>query len=407
MDNIVNNIIDYGYKFLAWCKRLPRGLVVFLCSLLIVLIICGSVWAYGYGHYLAPVNSRATEMIEVEIKSGSSSSTIANLLEEQNIIRSSAVFKLYVDFLDKRSKLKAGIYELSQNMTVEEVVDKLCEGDGASESAVSIRFPEGGTIRDYYRILTEKGFIIDEASFMLSMKTGDLYMDNVFIKDASTPKEIRTDEGELSGPFANTKPIEGTSDFLMEGYLFPDTYLFYQNSGEGQIVNKLLSQFGNKFTPALAERAAELGFTTHEVIILASLIEKEAGSGAGVFEKVSAVFHNRLLANMALGSCASINYVQGVRKLYLSDEDTAKESPYNTYKYKGLPVGPICNPSEKAILAALYPDEDFMKEKYLYFCSGDPEKNELVFAKSGSEHEKNKEKYKDLWIAWDKKHSGQ
>ena len=132
-----------------------------------------------------------------------------------------------------------------------------------------------------------------------------------------------------------------------------------------------------------------------EMLILASMIEKEAKTDD--FKGVSAVFHNRLKQDWTLGSDATVKYITGSTEITLSDSEIKLESPYNTYKYKGLPPGPICNPGRAAIEAALYPDESMLKEKYMYFCLGDPETGETVFSKTEEEHNAAVAKYNELW----------
>ena len=129
------------------------------------------------------------------------------------------------------------------------------------------------------------------------------------------------------------------------------------------------------------------------------VIEKEAKKGD--FAKVSAVFHSRLDQGMKLQSDPTIHYITGERRMSLRGSDLAVESPYNTYQNSGLPVGPICNPSPEAIYAALYPDESYVAEKYLYFCSKDPESGELYFSRTLEEHEQAVSIYAPLWQAYD------
>ena len=137
-----------------------------------------------------------------------------------------------------------------------------------------------------------------------------------------------------------------------------------------------------------------------EVLTLASIIEKEAKKQD--FTKVSAIFHNRLRQGMKLESDVTIHYTTNIRRMHLKKEDINVNSPYNTYKIKGLPVGPICSPSSDAIYAALFPDEEFIKENYLFFCSKDPSTGELHFSKTLQEHEKAIEQYAPLWDSFDK-----
>ncbi len=114
------------------------------------------------------------------------------------------------------------------------------------------------------------------------------------------------------------------------------------------------------------------------------------------------MFHNRLKAKMRLDSDVTIHYITGVRKMSLSEADLKLDSPYNTYRNTGLPVGPICNPSVKAIRAALYPDEGMIAENYLYFCAKEPESGELYFSRTLAEHERAVSVYAPLWQQYDR-----
>ena len=191
--------------------------------------------------------------------------------------------------------------------------------------------------------------------------------------------------------------------WVLEGYLMPDTYEVYTNATPEEIIRKLVSQTETVFPEEYHDRADMLGMTMDQVLTLASLIEKEAKTAD--FTKVSSVFHNRLRAGMALGSDASVKYVSGLKKMSLSGSDLAISSPYNTYLFTGLPPGPICSPSRDAIQAALYPDQTFLDENYLYFCSKDPASGELYFSKTYEEHQNAVSIYSPLWQAYDREHS--
>ena len=159
----------------------------------------------------------------------------------------------------------------------------------------------------------------------------------------------------------------------------------------------MLNRFNEVFTDEYLTRAQQLGMTLDQVVTLASLIEREA-QALDDFAKVSAVFHNRLSQDMPLQSCASLSYVLGVTKYVFNETERATDSLYNTYKYNGLPVGPVCNPGKAAIEAALYPNEDYLAGGYLYFCNQNPaETSELVFAKTYEEHQANVEKFQQYW----------
>ena len=187
--------------------------------------------------------------------------------------------------------------------------------------------------------------------------------------------------------------------YLLEGYLAPNTYEIYTDATPLSIVRKLLSQTDKVFLSEWQTRADELDMSMDDILILASMIEKEAKKAD--FAKVSAVFHNRLDKKMKLESDPTIHYVTGERRMSLRSSDLAVESPYNTYRISGLPAGPICNPSPEAINAALYPDESYVAEEYLFFCSKNPESGELHFSRTLAEHERAVEIYAPLWQAYD------
>ena len=185
--------------------------------------------------------------------------------------------------------------------------------------------------------------------------------------------------------------------YVLEGYLFPDTYEVYADASVDTILIKMLNRYNEIFTEAYKQRAAELGMSVDEVIVLASLIEREAQVDSD-FAKVSAVFHNRIRQSIALQSCASLGYVLGVNKYTFSEAERKTDSPYNTYLYSGLPAGPVCNPGKTAIEAALYPNEEFLSEGYLFFCNGNPTvSRELIFSKTYEEHQKHVEENQQYW----------
>lgn len=364
-------------------QRINRPTKVFLVSLGLVLLIGLALWGFLHAKFLAPVNSGDKTVIEVEIPRGSGINTIGRILEENGIIRSKTVFKLYVDLYDRGSKLRSGTYELSPSMELSEVINKLCSS-ASNDNVAKLLVKEGYTVDDIASLMVQKGVISKPEEFTGALKNLAPYTEAYpFLSDPNK------DAAKRLNP--------------TEGYLFPDTYEVYKDAKPEEVANKLWYRFSQMYTPAYEERAKELNLSTDEVITLASMIQKEAKSSD--FKKISAVFHNRLKAGMKMQSDATVQYVIGVKRLNLSDTDVAADSPYNTYKVKGLPQGPICNPGKEAIEAALYPDESYVKGNYLYFCLGDPETGESVFAKTLEEHNKNVEKYRPLWIEADKKNN--
>lgn len=374
-------------------EKTPSGTVVWrvfkpVLGVLIALAIVGVglkiAFDYAYGHYFAPVDKNDTTVKEVVIEKGSSLSQISKTLEENGIIRSSTVFKLYVDFSDMSSKLLAGTFELSPSMDFDDIVKVLKRPTSINET-MKITFVEGSTAEDMAERTAEVGLFDNKNDYLKAAKTGEEFLDYDFIKDVIV---------------ANGKS-NSSREYVLEGYLFPDTYEVYTETDVATVINKQLTRFSQIFTDDYKARAEELGLTIDQVVTLASIIEKE-GTGEDM-PKISAVFHSRLKKNMPLQSDATLMYVLKENRLVVTTKDTQIDSPYNTYKNLGLPIGPICNPSAAAIEAALYPDQEILNGGYLYFCLGDPETGEVFYSKTLEEHAAIQAKYKDKWAELDKK----
>ena len=307
---------------------------------------------------------------------------MANNLEAAGLVRNRSVFKYYADFLGYGQKIQAGTYTLSPSMTLREIAEQLTRGDG-TPLVRKITIIEGWTVQSIAAYLKREGVISDEEQFLSLCRTGEQFSAYYYIADV-----------RASANFSQRI-------YALEGYLSPNTYEIYTSATPEEIIKKLLSQTEAVFRDEWHDRADALGMTMDQVITLASLIEKEAKQAD--FARVSAVFHNRLKINMALGSDVTIKYVTGTERMSLNNSDLSVDSPYNTYRNKGLPPGPICNPSAAAIEAALYPDETFTAQNYLYFCSKDPATGELYFSRTLEEHEAAVKIYAPLWQAYDEK----
>ena len=240
----------------------------------------------------------------------------------------------------------------------------------------------GWTVEDVANYLVEIKVLSSADEFLSLCKSGEAYNGYYFIEEVMK-----------TGTVSQRK-------YALEGYLSPNTYEIYTSSSADTLIKRLLTQTEAAYLSGYDERAQELGLTMDQVFTLASMIEKEAKTSD--FAKVSAVFHNRLKAGMTLGSDVTVKYASGSQKMSLNDSDLAVDSPYNTYTHKGLPVGPICNPSMDAVVAALYPDEQYVAQKYLYFCSAEPESGKLVFSKTLEEHNKAVSYYRQYWEEYDK-----
>jgi len=368
------------FDYPLW-KLILRQVSVFLLSLCIVLgSAVGAIYAIDH-KFLRPVDPDNTTPVTVEIPMGTSVSGIADILYENHLIRNKAAFKLFIDFSNKGTKLKAGRYKLSQNMSLEEIMDKLVNGM-ASIPTKKFTIVEGMSIREIAHELVDKyQFSFTEEEFLKAARVEN-FTEYLFLQDI---------------PDARRK-----GEYPLEGYLFPETYIVYEDASPQEIIRKMLTQFDKVFKEEYRQRAEELGLTMDEVVILASIVEREARLKEE-FPKIAAVFHNRLRKEMKLESCATVLYAlydgKRANRLVLTTEETQIESPYNTYMYSGLPVGPIASPGELAIKAVLYPDESMMdpKKPYLYFVLMDPEKGQHAFNTNYNDHLRDKQKYEKLW----------
>ncbi len=371
---------EYGMYWYSGLWHMLRPLLIILGSLIVVVGITMKGWNWVYDGFLAPVDVNNAAPITFKVENGNSLTRVATNLEEQNLVRNKTVFKYYCDFIGLGQKIQAGEYQLTRAMTIDEIANQLTTGDGKPITFTITVIP-GWTIEDVANKLFTDGVIKNKDEFLSLCRTGENFSDYYYINDV------------LATPKANQRK------YALEGYLSPNTYEVYTDATSADIIRKLLSQTEVAYPASFHERAEQLNMTMDQVITLASLIEKEAKSPD--FSRVSAVFHNRLKDNMKLGSDVTIHYITGVRRMSLTNDDLNVNSPYNTYKYSGLPLGPVCNPSPASIEAALYPDETFIADKYLYFCSKDPNTGELHFSKTLEEHNQAVAVYAPLWKAYD------
>ena len=372
---------EYGLYWYSWLWHLLRPFALALCVLVVVAGVVMTGWNWVNRNFFAPVDAADETPVSFTVDSGSSLTRVANNLETHGLIRNRTVFKYYADFLGYGQKIQAGEYTITKSMGLHEIVELLTTGDG-NPITRNITVIPGWTIQDIANYLAEQKVIASADEFLSPCRTGQDFSAYYYVADVLAT-------GTVSARL-----------YALEGYLAPDTYEIYTDATAADIIRKLLSQTGAVFRSEYHDRADEIGMTMDQVITLASMIEKEAKTAD--FAKVSAVFHNRLKANMTLGSDVTVKYASGVKRMALTNDDLNVNSPYNTYRNKGLPVGPICSPSAAAIQAALYPDEEFITGQYLYFCSKDPNTGELHFSRTLEEHNLAVSIYAPLWQAYDK-----
>ncbi len=297
---------------------------------LLVAGICLLLFLYVLLVFTLPPNLQG-ERRQVVIPKGASFKGAVQILDQEGLLRSPTGFSLMARLMRVTERVQAGEYELSTTMLPAIILHKLVTGDVVK---YRITIPEGYTVRQIASYLQEVGIIEDQEQFLALA---------------------------FSAEFASGLGIEAKG---VEGYVFPDTYLLPKGISPSDIINIMVGKFKQVYGPDFARRAAELGMTDREVVILASIIEKETGV-AEERPLISAVFHNRLKRGIPL--CSDPTVIYGILDFdgNLRKRDLARWTPYNTYLRKGLPPGPIANPGKSSLVAALYPAE----VQYLYFVS--------------------------------------
>ena len=279
-----------------------------------------------------------------EVRKGESLFQIAENLKKQEFIQLEFPFYIYVLIKDKAQDLKSGVYLLSSDETFFSIAKKIIHGETYT---IKVTIPEGYSIQQIDNCLTKAGLI---------------------------------QQGEL------------ISNLDLEGYLFPDTYYFSPSATIKEIVKVFLDNFDKKLNQELKEKIEKQNESIHDIITMASLIEKEV---RGLEDKkiVSDIFWKRIKQKIPLDSCATIAFILGEGNWTFEEmrKEIAKgkeiDSPYNTYKYLGLPIGPICNPGLESIIAAIEPKNS----EYWYYLST-PE-GKTIFSKTLEEHNIAKAKY--------------
>ena len=267
---------------------------------------------------------------KVTVITGSTLGEISKQLYEKKIISNEQMFRWAVQVMGKEKEIPVGTFQLVDTQSNYDIIKQLVYG---SPELIKVRLLEGWSVKQIAAHLNEvMGFELDEIL--------DISKDYHFLKKHN---------------------IKAST---IEGYLFPDTYLFFNGDTPTSVLDNVVSEYKNFWRDAFRDRARELNMTEHEVVTLASIIEGEA-----IYDKerptISGVYHNRLNRGMRLQADPTIQYIieDGPRRLL--NRDLRIDSPYNTYKHKGLPPGPINSPGAQSLKAALYPEEN----EYLFFVA--------------------------------------
>lgn len=342
-------------------KRKPVFVIVLIVILAGIAISVFS--AYGYYNdsiYKPMVQSDNTETKEIVINSGVNSQQIIDMLYDEGLIRNKLMLKIYLKYSNLGNRMKAGKYEFNNGMNAMDIINKMVKGD-IKKDTIKVTIPEGYEVKDIAAVL-EKSGLVDKNEFIETANKGNF--DYEFLK--SLPER----------------------QMRLEGYLFPDTYEFSRNATSEQIITKMLDRFDEVFNDYMRKKASVMNLTIDKVVTMASIIEREA-KAAEERPMVAAVFYNRLKIKKRLESCATIQYALGERKENLLYKDLEIDSPYNTYKNNGLPVGPIANPGKASLEAALNP----ANVNYLYFVLKDATSGTHAFSTNYDQFLRDKQKY--------------
>lgn len=346
--------------------RIVRKYVLIVLSAFILLTIAGVVSGYIYiTSALEPVDPKDKAIKDVNIPINSSVTTIASILEKNGIINNATVFRYYVKYKNE-SGFQAGDYKLSPSMKIEDIIASLKTGKILADPLFKITVPEGKQLPEIAELIAAK--TKDKPENVLKKMNDKDYLKKLI---ALYPTVLSEDifNGEIRYP--------------LEGYLFPATYSFYEEKPSIESVIELMLDKTEEILTKHELTEAVSGFSTHQLLTMASLIEQEATEKAER-KKIASVFYNRLKIKMPLQTDPTVLYALGKHKEKVYYKDLEVDNPYNTYKNAGLPPGPIASPGEMSIEAALHPEQT----EYLYFLA--TPKGDVIFTKTLEEHNQQK-----------------
>ena len=278
--------------------------------------------------------------VTITVDSDDTFEDVVETLQEKGLIEYKFLFKLFAGITGYDEHVSMGTYTLNNDMDYRALLANMSI-KSATRAEIQVTIPEGYTVEQIFKLLEEKG--------------------------VATVEDLNAEAAEHDYAFSFLREIELGDPARLEGYLYPDTYTFYTPHSPLYAINKLLVNFDARFTDEMREEVAASGKTIQEILTVASLIEKETDGTD--HKKIASVIYNRLNTNGETAGFlqidATLAYLNGGK--VPTDADKQIDSPYNTYKYKGLPPAPICNPGMDSIQAAMHPDST----GYFYYALGD------------------------------------
>lgn len=358
---MIADIINCILCFIA--RNIKKALVGLTCAL----IICGVCYlTYTYAYHFIRDDAYETydvngEEISIDIPEGATTGEIADILYEHELIENTLLFRIKAKLTGAENEFQYGVYKVIKGMPETKIMGILKEG--SKEEAVMITIPEGWSVRQIGAYLEEKNICLASE-----------------FEDACN----RTDyDFDYYGVIDN----RGDRDFLLEGYLFPETYEVIPLNGAEGVVKRMLREFELRWerNPSWKKQAEALGLTVDEVMTMAAAVEKEAMLPEER-AKVARVLFNRMEEGLTWGLNCTVLYAlkkEGTGEDMVTYDDLEVKSGYNTYANYGYPVGPICNPSESAINAVLHPEDG----DWLYFIGYEDGSGEHLFTSDYDEFE--------------------
>jgi len=333
-------------------RRRRTGLLAAALLALLLLLAGGAAgvaWWWRWAN--APAAGSGAPSVRVTVPPGASARVIGEDLERRGVIRSARAWSFRVRRAVKPSKgIQPGVYDVSPSELPARLLRRLVEGDIAK---TKVTFPEGFTLQQMARRLQERGVIRDGQRFL-----------------------------ELTSRRGNTLRASFRPPPKLEGFLFPDTYTFPVASDEAAVAQQMLGNFDRLVARGKAGAMRSSRYALHDLVTIASLVEREARVPPDR-AKIAGVIYNRLDKKMPLQIDATVQYARGQHAARLLFKDLKVDSPYNTYRRRGLPPGPICNPGMESLKAALNPE----RHEYLYYVAK-PDGSHL-FARTFAEHQHN------------------
>jgi UPF0755 protein len=368
-------------KFPKWLNptgkkiALSKKVIAIQLSTIVALLFIAALYTY---YTLSPAVHAEGIQKEIEIPERTGAWEVAQLLQDEGFIRSKIAFLGYLYLNGKGDNIIPGLYVLTTTDSLPDVINTITNPEDNSRKEFTLLIHEGTTLRGIADLFQERGMFSPEMFWQVS---GTPAVDFRLLKQPLPDVEAFA----AQFPFLADKPVKAG----LEGYLFPDSYRFYEDASPHEVVEKMLQNFNSKLSETgIFEEIQRQGKSVYEVLTLASLLEREAATYNDK-QIIAGIILKRIKTGMAIQIDASLMYFTGKGSALLTQSDLAADDPYNTYKYTGLPLGPIANPGMDSIKAALFPKQTV----YFFYLSDSA--GTIHYSATGEEHARKKAIYID------------